>query len=70
MCLILFFIQDLSALGMITLPSYKIVGTSGRKNSFLATHSNMRTYSFQAESDEEMKGWINAMQLASVCRYY
>jgi len=29
----------------------------------------MRTYVFCAESEEEMKGWINAMQLASVCRY-
>ena len=62
--------QDLTALGMITLPSYKIVVTNEKKHLFSATHSNMRTYCFQTETEEEMKGWIGAMQLASVCRYH
>jgi len=63
--------KDLTALGVITLPSYKVAAVSSglRKYVFQASHSNMRTYNFQADSEEEMKTWISALQLASVCRY-
>eukprot|EP00055_Hartaetosiga_balthica_P006035 m.18532 g.18532 ORF g.18532 m.18532 type:complete len:811 (-) comp4975_c1_seq1:916-3348(-) len=67
--------KELSALGMILLPSYTITPTdrtdsvSGKPHSFKAfnrEHKDARTYYFACDNAEDMKKWMNVMSLASI----
>ncbi|KAM9555976.1 pleckstrin homology domain-containing family A member 7 isoform 2-T2 [Guaruba guarouba] len=63
--------REESVLGSIPLPSYVIspVGPDDRINrkfSFKAEHSGMRTYYFSADTQEDMNGWIRAMNQAAL----
>ncbi|KAM9605179.1 pleckstrin homology domain-containing family A member 7 isoform 8-T13 [Morphnus guianensis] len=63
--------REESVLGSIPLPSYVIspVGPEDRINrkfSFKAEHSGMRTYYFSADTQEDMNGWIRAMNQAAL----
>ncbi|XP_044281538.1 pleckstrin homology domain-containing family A member 7 isoform X3 [Varanus komodoensis] len=63
--------REESVLGSIPLPSYVIspVGPEdhiNRKYSFKAEHSGMRTYYFSADTQEDMNGWIRAMNQAAL----
>ncbi|XP_065538996.1 pleckstrin homology domain-containing family A member 7 isoform X2 [Lathamus discolor] len=63
--------REESVLGSIPLPSYVIspVGPEdriSRKFSFKAEHSGMRTYYFSADTQEDMNGWIRAMNQAAL----
>ncbi|XP_074005767.1 pleckstrin homology domain-containing family A member 7 isoform X3 [Numenius arquata] len=63
--------REESVLGSIPLPSYVIspVGPEDRINrkfSFKAEHSGMRTYYFSADTQEDMSGWIRAMNQAAL----
>ncbi|CAI5763337.1 pleckstrin homology domain-containing family A member 7 isoform X1 [Podarcis lilfordi] len=63
--------REESVLGSIPLPSY-VISTVGpedhinRKYSFKAEHSGMRTYYFSADTQEDMNGWIRAMNQAAL----
>uniref|UniRef100_A0A672P8E0 Pleckstrin homology domain containing A7 n=1 Tax=Sinocyclocheilus grahami TaxID=75366 RepID=A0A672P8E0_SINGR len=64
-------IQIQTALGSIPLPSYVIspVGPEdhiSRKYTFKAEHCGMRTYFFSADTQEDMNGWIRAMNQAAL----
>uniref|UniRef100_A0A4W3J8J3 PH domain-containing protein n=1 Tax=Callorhinchus milii TaxID=7868 RepID=A0A4W3J8J3_CALMI len=53
-------------LGSIPLPSYDISAADpadrkSRKFSFKAEHPGMRTYHFSADTQEDMSGWVRAM---------
>ena len=67
--------KDLSAMGMVLLPSYTITTTSKSENvgsrqfafkAFNRLKGGARKYIFAAESAEEMKVWMNVMSLACI----
>ena len=67
--------KDLSAMGMVLLPSYTITTTSKSENvgnrqfafkAFNRLQGKARKYIFAAESGEEMKVWMNVMSLACI----
>uniref|UniRef100_A0A671SR56 Pleckstrin homology domain containing, family A member 7b n=1 Tax=Sinocyclocheilus anshuiensis TaxID=1608454 RepID=A0A671SR56_9TELE len=63
--------REETALGSIPLPSYVIspVGPEdhiSRKYAFKAEHCGMRTYFFSADTQEDMNGWILAMNQAAL----
>ncbi|XP_064423346.1 pleckstrin homology domain-containing family A member 7 isoform X4 [Latimeria chalumnae] len=58
--------REETVLGSIPLPSYVISPVEpedriNRKYAFKAEHSGMRTYYFSADTQEDMNGWIRAM---------
>uniref|UniRef100_A0A9J8D3Q0 Pleckstrin homology domain containing, family A member 7a n=1 Tax=Cyprinus carpio carpio TaxID=630221 RepID=A0A9J8D3Q0_CYPCA len=63
--------REESVLGSIPLPSYTIapVGPEdhiSRKYAFKAEHTGMRTYYFSADTQEDMTGWVRAMNQAAL----
>ncbi|XP_052008092.1 pleckstrin homology domain-containing family A member 7-like isoform X2 [Xyrauchen texanus] len=63
--------REESLLGSIPLPSYTIssVGPEdhiSRKYAFKAEHTGMRTYYFSADTQEDMNGWVKAMNQAAL----
>uniref|UniRef100_A0A9J8A7U8 Pleckstrin homology domain containing, family A member 7a n=1 Tax=Cyprinus carpio carpio TaxID=630221 RepID=A0A9J8A7U8_CYPCA len=63
--------REESVLGSIPLPSYTIapVGPEDhirRKYAFKAEHTGMRTYYFSADTQEDMNGWVRAMNQAAL----
>uniref|UniRef100_A0A8C6SFD3 Pleckstrin homology domain containing, family A member 7b n=1 Tax=Neogobius melanostomus TaxID=47308 RepID=A0A8C6SFD3_9GOBI len=63
--------REETVLGSIPLPSYVIspVETEdhiNRKYAFKAEHCGMRTYFFSADTQEDMNGWIRAMNQAAL----
>ncbi|XP_073707156.1 pleckstrin homology domain-containing family A member 7 isoform X2 [Garra rufa] len=63
--------REESVLGSIPLPSYTIapVGPEdhiSRKYAFKAEHTGMRTYYFSADTQEDMNGWVRAMNQAAL----
>ncbi|XP_067299036.1 pleckstrin homology domain-containing family A member 7 isoform X15 [Pseudorasbora parva] len=63
--------REETVLGSIPLPSYVIspVGPDdhiSRKYAFKAEHCGMRTYFFSADTQEDMNGWIRAMNQAAL----
>ncbi|XP_065104948.1 pleckstrin homology domain-containing family A member 7 isoform X14 [Paramisgurnus dabryanus] len=63
--------REETVLGSIPLPSYVIspVGPEdhiSRKYAFKAEHCGMRTYYFSADTQEDMNGWIRAMNQAAL----
>ncbi|KAI3657503.1 hypothetical protein MP638_001196, partial [Amoeboaphelidium occidentale] len=63
--------QTSTPLGLITLPSYKIVPSkdcniNGGIFEFQAEHPDARTYYFKAGSLDDMQNWMNAMTKASL----
>ncbi|XP_073764589.1 pleckstrin homology domain-containing family A member 7 isoform X18 [Danio rerio] len=63
--------REETVLGSIPLPSYVIspVGPEdhiSRKYAFKAEHCGMRTYFFSADTQEDMNGWIRAMNQAAL----
>eukprot|EP01147_Barroeca_monosierra_P004399 gene4399-6671_t len=67
--------KEMSALGMILLPSYTITKTDKAENpgnrqfsfkAFDRQHENARKYIFAAETESDMKKWMNVMSLASI----
>ncbi len=53
-------------MGMVTLPTYTISHVAGsKKYMFQAKHETMRTYVFQADTEEDMRRWMKAMTLAT-----
>ncbi|XP_039539837.1 pleckstrin homology domain-containing family A member 7 isoform X10 [Pimephales promelas] len=63
--------REESVLGSIPLPSYTIapVGPEdhiSRKYAFKAEHTGMRTYYFSADTQEDMNGWVKAMNQAAL----
>ncbi|XP_051570767.1 pleckstrin homology domain-containing family A member 7-like isoform X16 [Myxocyprinus asiaticus] len=63
--------REETALGSIPLPSY-VISPMGpedhisRKYAFKAEHGGMRTYFFSADTQEDMNGWIRAMNQAAL----
>ena len=62
---------DAKVLGLIILPSYQILpaqNTNVKSGvfTFVAAHPDARTYSFRAESVDDMTAWMNAMVRASL----
>ncbi|XP_042200861.1 pleckstrin homology domain-containing family A member 4 [Callorhinchus milii] len=58
--------REQNILGSIPLPSYDISAADpadrkSRKFSFKAEHPGMRTYHFSADTQEDMSGWVRAM---------
>ncbi|XP_063401640.1 uncharacterized protein LOC134685636 isoform X5 [Mytilus trossulus] len=71
----LFFYKDdeeKNQIGSILLPSYKIgqclPGESSKKFAFKAEHSNMKTYMFASDNQENMDMWINLLKSAAMLR--
>ncbi|VDI02584.1 Hypothetical predicted protein [Mytilus galloprovincialis] len=71
----LFFYKDdeeKNQIGSILLPSYKIgqclPGESSKKYAFKAEHSNMKTYMFASDNQENMDMWINLLKSAAMLR--
>ncbi|KAM9825134.1 pleckstrin homology domain-containing family A member 7 isoform 15-T16 [Syngnathus typhle] len=63
--------REETVLGSIPLPSYLIAPVApedhvNRKYSFKAEHCGMRTYFFSADTQEDMNGWIRAMNQAAL----
>lgn len=67
--------KDMSALGMVLLPSYTITTIDPKKSvggrpfafkAFNRYHDGEREYEMAADSEEEMKVWMNVMSLASI----
>ncbi|XP_061885103.1 pleckstrin homology domain-containing family A member 7 isoform X6 [Entelurus aequoreus] len=63
--------REETVLGSIPLPSYLISQVApedhiNRKYAFKAEHSGMRTYFFSADTQEDMNGWIRAMNQAAL----
>uniref|UniRef100_A0A672JII4 Pleckstrin homology domain containing, family A member 7b n=1 Tax=Salarias fasciatus TaxID=181472 RepID=A0A672JII4_SALFA len=63
--------REETVLGSIPLPSYVIAPVEpddhiNRKYAFKAEHSGMRTYFFSADTQEDMNGWIRAMNQAAL----
>ncbi|XP_055778193.1 pleckstrin homology domain-containing family A member 7-like isoform X3 [Salvelinus fontinalis] len=63
--------REESVLGSIPLPSYVISAVEPedhiiRKYAFKAEHSGMRTYFFSADTQEDMNGWVKAMNQAAL----
>ncbi|KAG9330246.1 hypothetical protein JZ751_026008 [Albula glossodonta] len=60
-----------TVLGSIPLPSYVITPVEpedhiSRKYAFKAEHGGMRTYFFSADTQEDMNGWVRAMNQAAM----
>ncbi|KAL3842023.1 hypothetical protein ACJMK2_020093, partial [Sinanodonta woodiana] len=69
----LFFYKDSSEQqpsGSILLPSYQVTvcgpSTVSRKFAFKLEHENMKTYYLAADSQHEMQGWVETLNMASV----
>uniref|UniRef100_A0A7N6BYN6 Pleckstrin homology domain containing, family A member 7b n=1 Tax=Anabas testudineus TaxID=64144 RepID=A0A7N6BYN6_ANATE len=63
--------REETVLGSIPLPSYVIAPVEpddhiNRKYAFKAEHCGMRTYYFSADTQEDMNGWIRAMNQAAL----
>ncbi|XP_074522942.1 pleckstrin homology domain-containing family A member 7 isoform X20 [Halichoeres trimaculatus] len=63
--------REETVLGSIPLPSYVISPVEpddhiNRKYAFKAEHCGMRTYYFSADTQEDMNGWIRAMNQAAL----
>ncbi|XP_064193036.1 pleckstrin homology domain-containing family A member 7-like isoform X7 [Anguilla rostrata] len=63
--------REEAVLGSIPLPSYVISPVEpddhiSRKYAFKAEHSGMRTYFFSADTQEDMNGWVRAMNQAAL----
>ncbi|XP_060796763.1 pleckstrin homology domain-containing family A member 7 isoform X3 [Neoarius graeffei] len=63
--------REETVLGSIPLPSYVISPVEpedhiSRKFAFKAEHGGMRTYFFSADTQEDMNGWIRAMNQAAL----
>uniref|UniRef100_A0A4W5L4P7 Pleckstrin homology domain containing, family A member 7a n=1 Tax=Hucho hucho TaxID=62062 RepID=A0A4W5L4P7_9TELE len=63
--------REESVLGSIPLPSYVISAVEpedhiSRKYAFKAEHGGMRTYFFSADTQEDMNGWVKAMNQAAL----
>uniref|UniRef100_A0A3P8RCX6 Pleckstrin homology domain containing, family A member 7b n=1 Tax=Astatotilapia calliptera TaxID=8154 RepID=A0A3P8RCX6_ASTCA len=63
--------REETVLGSIPLPSYVISPVEpedhiNRKYAFKAEHCGMRTYFFSADTQEDMNGWIRAMNQAAL----
>uniref|UniRef100_A0A668AV70 Pleckstrin homology domain containing A7 n=1 Tax=Myripristis murdjan TaxID=586833 RepID=A0A668AV70_9TELE len=63
--------REETVLGSIPLPSYVIAPVEpddhiSRKYAFKAEHCGMRTYFFSADTQEDMNGWIRAMNQAAL----
>ncbi|XP_055777364.1 pleckstrin homology domain-containing family A member 7-like isoform X4 [Salvelinus fontinalis] len=63
--------REETVLGSIPLPSYVIAPVEpddhiSRKYAFKAEHGGMRTYFFSADTQEDMNGWIRAMNQAAL----
>ncbi|EGD73140.1 hypothetical protein PTSG_04853 [Salpingoeca rosetta] len=67
--------KEMSALGMILLPSYTITKADKSENpgnrqfafkAFNREHEEARKYIFSAETESDMKKWMNVMSLASI----
>ncbi|XP_077569556.1 pleckstrin homology domain-containing family A member 7 isoform X12 [Stigmatopora nigra] len=63
--------REETVLGSIPLPSYVIAPVApedhvNRKYAFKAEHCGMRTYFFSADTQEDMNGWIRAMNQAAL----
>ncbi|XP_077374439.1 pleckstrin homology domain-containing family A member 7 isoform X3 [Festucalex cinctus] len=63
--------REETVLGSIPLPSYLIAPVApedhvNRKYAFKAEHCGMRTYFFSADTQEDMNGWIRAMNQAAL----
>uniref|UniRef100_A0A674AMP7 Pleckstrin homology domain containing, family A member 7a n=1 Tax=Salmo trutta TaxID=8032 RepID=A0A674AMP7_SALTR len=63
--------REEAVLGSIPLPSYVISAVEPedhiiRKYAFKAEHSGMRTYFFSADTQEDMNGWVKAMNQAAL----
>ncbi|XP_028811711.1 pleckstrin homology domain-containing family A member 7-like isoform X3 [Denticeps clupeoides] len=63
--------REETVLGSIPLPSYVITPVDpddhiSRKYAFKAEHGGMRTYYFSADTQEDMNGWIKAMNQAAL----
>ncbi|XP_015231505.1 PREDICTED: pleckstrin homology domain-containing family A member 7 isoform X7 [Cyprinodon variegatus] len=63
--------REETVLGSIPLPSYVITPVEpedhiNRKYAFKAEHCGMRTYFFSADTQEDMNGWIRAMNQAAL----
>ncbi|XP_031425362.1 pleckstrin homology domain-containing family A member 7 isoform X3 [Clupea harengus] len=63
--------REETVLGSIPLPSYVISPVEpddhiSRKYAFKAEHGGMRTYYFSADTQEDMNGWIRAMNQAAL----
>ncbi|KJE91123.1 hypothetical protein CAOG_08593 [Capsaspora owczarzaki ATCC 30864] len=63
--------EDVVALGMIPLPSYKVAVTESadgidRDFTFKIHHNGMRTFFFQAETKEDVERWMTALEMASL----
>nr|XP_057945278.1 pleckstrin homology domain-containing family A member 7 isoform X10 [Doryrhamphus excisus] len=66
--------REETVLGSIPLPSYVISQVApedhiNRKYAFKAEHSGMRTYFFSADTQEDMNGWIRAMNQAALMQH-
>ncbi|KAK3598782.1 hypothetical protein CHS0354_020894 [Potamilus streckersoni] len=69
----LFFYKDSSEQqpsGSILLPSYQVTvcgpSTVSRKFAFKLEHENMKTYYLAADTQHEMQGWVETLNMASV----
>ncbi|KAJ1131409.1 hypothetical protein NDU88_009746 [Pleurodeles waltl] len=63
--------REETVLGSILLPSYEILPAGpreakNRKFTFKAEHPGMRTYYFGADTQEDMNGWIRAMNQSAL----
>eukprot|EP00063_Salmo_salar_P005300 XP_013980135.1 PREDICTED: pleckstrin homology domain-containing family A member 7-like isoform X16 [Salmo salar] len=63
--------REESVLGSIPLPSYVISAVEpedhiSRKYAFKAEHGGMRTYFFSADTQEDVNGWVKAMNQAAM----
>eukprot|EP00043_Microstomoeca_roanoka_P017841 m.187570 g.187570 ORF g.187570 m.187570 type:complete len:803 (-) comp16714_c0_seq3:1065-3473(-) len=67
--------KEMSALGLILLPSYTITKADKNENpgnrqyafkAFNREHEEARKYIFAAETESDMKKWMNVMSLASI----
>ncbi|XP_031657528.1 pleckstrin homology domain-containing family A member 7 isoform X18 [Oncorhynchus kisutch] len=63
--------REESVLGSIPLPSYVVSAVEpedhiSRKYAFKAEHGGMRTYFFSADTQEDVNGWVKAMNQAAL----
>ncbi|XP_070565416.1 uncharacterized protein [Ptychodera flava] len=63
--------DDESILSSVLLPSYQISQVTAedkihKKNAFKCVHANMRTYYFYADTEDDMRKWIEKLKLATV----
>ena len=72
MCRIVSDDEEKNQIGSILLPSYKIhqcqQGEVNKKFAFKAEHSNMKTYMFASDNQEDMNRWINALKSAAMLK--